>query len=115
MKTTKKLLPGQPGTKKWTEKYGDSLVCVRYRDDHLKNRRLKTIELIVKSQTLKRKKGLIPINKIVLLRVRYKEVHIRNLVKGAGGKWNREKQAWELPYGQVKMLGLENRMILQNG
>lgn len=33
MKTTKKLMPGQPGTKKLFEQYGSDLVCVRYRYD----------------------------------------------------------------------------------
>jgi hypothetical protein len=115
MKATKKLLPGRPGTVKWTEKYGDSLVCVRYRDDDRRNQRLTTVELIVSSRPLKPKKSLIPMNKIVLLRIEYNEDHLRRLVKGAGGKWNREKQAWELPYGQVRSLGLENRMVMKNG
>jgi len=107
------MLPGQSGTKRWMDKYKDSLVCVRYRDDEIGKRRLTTIELIVKSQPLKQKKGLIPKNKIILLRIHLDELHLRNVVKGAGGRWNREKQAWELPYGQAQQLGLENRMIPQ--
>jgi hypothetical protein len=31
MKTRVKLKPGQKGTKKLVERYGDALVCVRYR------------------------------------------------------------------------------------
>ena len=63
---------------------------------------------------LKRKKYLIPSNKVVLLQIDYKELHLRRIVKGAGGKWNSAKQAWELPYCQVRMLGLENRMMVKN-
>jgi len=33
MKTWARLKPGQNGTKKIVEKYGDALVCVRYRYD----------------------------------------------------------------------------------
>jgi hypothetical protein len=57
---------------------------------------------------------LIVINKIILLRIAYDEVHLGRIVKGAGGKWYREKQAWELPCGQVRSLVLENRIILEN-
>lgn len=31
------------GTKKLTEKYGDKLVCVRYRNDYERKRKVKTI------------------------------------------------------------------------
>jgi hypothetical protein len=47
MKTTKKLMPGQPGTKKLVEQYGSDLVCVRYRYDSEQRLKFKTIELIV--------------------------------------------------------------------
>jgi len=46
MRANKKLLPGQPGTKKLLEKYGEKLVCVRYRYDNLRHKRIKTVELI---------------------------------------------------------------------
>lgn len=42
-----KLKPGQKGTKKLLEQYGDSLVCVRYRYDVEKRKQVKTVELIV--------------------------------------------------------------------
>jgi hypothetical protein len=43
-----KLKPGQKGTKALVEKYGDALVCVRYRYDETSRTRIKTVELIVK-------------------------------------------------------------------
>lgn len=39
--------PGQNGTKELQAKYGDQLVCVRYRYDKIKKKRFKTIELII--------------------------------------------------------------------
>ena len=50
MITKLKLKPGQKGTKKLAEEYGDALVCVRYRYDEAKQVRHKTIELIVESK-----------------------------------------------------------------
>ena len=47
MKTHTHLKPGQNGTKRLVEKYGDTLLCVRYRYDELRGVRLKTVEIIV--------------------------------------------------------------------
>jgi len=47
MEVVKTLRPGDSGTKKLTERFGDRLVCVRYRKDGDKKRRYTTIELIV--------------------------------------------------------------------
>lgn len=40
------LRPGQPGTVRLTEKYGERLVAVRYRYDQATQKRYKTVELI---------------------------------------------------------------------
>lgn len=46
-KTRLTLRPGQKGTKKLVQEYGDKLVAVRYLYDCDKGRRIKTIELVV--------------------------------------------------------------------
>ena len=45
MKTRLTLKPGQEGTKRLVEKYGDALVCIRFRYDVKNGKRLKTVEL----------------------------------------------------------------------
>ena len=47
MQTRLTLAPGQNGTKKLVAKYGNKLICVRYRYDPEKRKRYKTVELIV--------------------------------------------------------------------
>ena len=47
MKTPTHLKPGQKGTRRLVEKYGDALLCVRYRYDEKRGIRLKTVEIIV--------------------------------------------------------------------
>ena len=111
MKVSKKLKPGQPGTKKWIEKFGENLVCVRYRDDKNNGRKLITVEIIVEQNAWEIKTHRIPRNKLLYVRVDFNETYLRKLIKSAGGKWNREKQLWELPYSEILDLGLENRMI----
>ena len=51
MKTQTHLKPGQKGTKRLVEKYGDSLICVRYRGDERRGVRLKTVEIVVDEKT----------------------------------------------------------------
>lgn len=46
-RVSKKLMPGQPGTKRLSALYGDALVCVRYRQDRASGRRFTTIEIVV--------------------------------------------------------------------
>jgi hypothetical protein len=107
----RKILPGQAGTRKLLAAYGEKLVCVRYRYDAVNQRRIKTVELVIEENPWQPRPGKIPSNKIMHLRIRYDEIALRNLVKAAGGNWNRESQAWELPYQQVLRLGLSERII----
>lgn len=50
MKVKSTLSPGSKGAKQLTEQYGDQLICVRYRYDETKQKRYKTVELIVDEQ-----------------------------------------------------------------
>jgi len=111
MKIKKVLRPGQPGTKKWLKKYGDNLLCVRYRYDAIKRRKITSVELIVEEGAWVEKCQKIPRNKIMPIRVSYEETYMRRLVKSAGGKWNNSKKAWEIPYGEILDLGLEDRIV----
>ena len=111
LKTTKKILPGQPGAKKLAQKYGDRLVCVRYKEDSDARQRIKTIELVYGRSPLTPKSHRIPANKNVPIRITYGEKGLGILVRQTGGRWDKAEKVWYLPYGQVLALGLENRMI----
>jgi len=111
MKTSKKLLPGMPGTKKLLNRYGEKLVCVRYKYDAQKQMRYKTVELIEEKSEWKKDSNRIPANKIMKVRVKYGEVDLGLAVKSLGGKWNKAKKYWELPYKDILTLGLEHRII----
>jgi hypothetical protein len=52
-------------------------------------------------------------NKILDIRIHVKELQLRRLVKVAGGRWNFQKQTWQLPYREIKNLGLEKRIVLK--
>jgi len=50
--TRLKLKSGPKGTKALVEKYGEDLVCVRYRYDETSRTRLKTVGVIVEKKQL---------------------------------------------------------------
>jgi len=107
----RKLKPGQKGTKKLFEKYGDKLINVRYVYDSEKHIMMKTVELLIEKRPWYRKKGKTSYNKKVHLKIDYGEVELGRLVKTAGGRWNKQGGYWELPYREAVALGLDNRII----
>ena len=52
MKAYAHLKPGQDGTKRLVDQYGDKLLCVRYRYDEIRGVKLKTVEIIVDEKPL---------------------------------------------------------------
>lgn len=96
----KKLAPSAAGAKRLTERYGDSLICVRYRDDAATGMRLTTVELVVDARPLPAPTGV---------RIAYGEVDLRNRIKAAGGVWDAEQKLWRLPKSTIRKLKLEKR------
>ena len=113
MQARSKLKPGQKGTRKLVELYGSRLVCVRYRYDEQRQKRFKTVELIVEetpwTPKLSKSATFKP-EEIVGLKIAYGEVDLGRQVKAAGGKWNPAERLWEIRYDQVVRLGLEERI-----
>ena len=115
MQTKLTLKPGQNGTRKWVKKYGDNLVYVRYRYDKRNRKRYTTAEIIVEEGTWipgapRRETARNPSDRLGI-RVAGYEKTIREKVKQAGGIWRPRQKLWELPYGKIVALGLENRII----
>ena len=111
MNVVKKMNPGAKGTIKLVQQYGDRLVCVRYRYDYTNKRKMKTVELIIEEAPLSSSTSRTPMNKIMKLVVEWGEINVARLIRSAGGRWNRQEKVWELPYRQVLMLGLEERIV----
>ena len=94
MQARQTLTPGQKGTKKFLERYGKQLICVRYRYDDQRRKRFTTIEIIVEESDWS------PPEKpeIVGLRVEFRETELQRRVIQSGGKCNSAKRAWEIHY-----------------
>ena len=105
------LNPGQKGTKQLLEQYGDRLVCVRYRYDAQRRKRVKTVEVIVAERDWNPPLPRIGPDQIVGLRVDFDEASLRACVKQAGGKWDPEHRLWRLRFDRALTLGLRERIV----
>ena len=109
MKTHNHLKPGQKGTKRLVEKYGDALVCVRYRIDERRGVRLKTVEIVIEEkpwqQPFRFRDG-----DIVPVPVTYEEKALWEKLRKAGGRWDPLTKVWLVPYGFVRGTELEARI-----
>jgi hypothetical protein len=110
MKTRLILKPGQKGTKRLTEKYGDSLVCVRFRYDAELKQRLKTVELVVERTDWTPPPTKYSAESLVPLRIEGYEKDLQAKAKAAGGRWNPEKQLWFVKYGKIVGTSLEKHI-----
>ena len=109
------LKPGQRGTKQLLAQYGDRLICVRYRYDAQRKKRLKTVELLVAERDWKPPRPPFAHDQSVALRVPFADVAVRDRVKQAGGRWNPQRRVWELRYDRTVALGLEDRIVPDAG
>lgn len=101
MKSYGHLKPGQKGTHRLVEEFGERLLCVRYRYDEITGERLKTAEIIVD-----RKPGKFsPRHRdsdLVAVMVPYTEKALREALKAAGGRWDPEERLWRVRYGSIR-------------
>ncbi len=102
------LVPGENGTKSLVREYGDRLVCVRYRYDKERQKRFKTIELIVDEQHWS---ATLDKRKVVCIQLDEHEHELRMRVKSAGGNWQDDLQSWSMDYQTALELGLEARIM----
>jgi hypothetical protein len=111
MRTSTTVQPGHRGTKKFLAQHGDRLVCVRYRSDEQRRKRLKTIELIVEEWPWTPPPPRRTDDSVVWVKVVFAERGLRQQVKEAGGVWNPDKQAWALRYDRAIALGLREWIL----
>jgi len=109
MQITRKVAPGQKGAKKLLDQYGPKLVCVRYRYDGQRRKRFKTIEWIIEESPWA-PPTCVSNDRVVGVRVTFKEVELQRKVKQAGGKWNPARRVWEMRYDRTVELGLKDRI-----
>ena len=104
--------PGQPGTKKLLQRFGERLVCVRYRYDEQKHCRHKTVELIVETVpwqgNIRRSRRRD--EEMVAVRIAYAETELRERAKSLGAIWRPRQRLWEMRWLDAKRLGISDRV-----
>ena len=112
MKVRLTLQPGDNGTKKLQLKYGGRLLAVRYRYDETRLLRYKTVELIEEQLPwVPALPSNADPNQLVNVRVWYNEAELRQAVKAAGGRWQKERKLWQLKLHAAYGLGVEARIV----
>jgi len=107
MKTRLTLRAGHVGTKRLTEIYGDSVLCIRYRYNEETRERLKTVELIIERSKWDPPAPHFLPSSIVSLRIAGYELEARKLAKAAGATWDSAKRLWLVKYGNIADSQLE--------
>lgn len=110
MKTRLILKPGQRGTKHLLKKYGEALLCVRFKYDTEKRQRIKTIELVVERTEWTPPPPRFTADALVYLHIEASDMLMRLKVKKAGGRWNPEKRLWFVSYGKIAGTPLEKHI-----
>jgi hypothetical protein len=105
------LLPQQKGTKKFLRRYGDRLVCVRYRYDTEQQRTITTVEVVVDKRPWAPDPQRMNLNTRLSLKFEYGEVGVGKTIRATGGIWDTQQKVWKLAYKQVVALGWLDRIV----
>ena len=108
--------PGQQGTRKLAQEFGDRLIFVRYRYDAERRRRFTTVELIVDESPWTPPSPISPPvaptpGELVGVRIDVSEGTLRRKVKDAGGRWEPRRGLWLLPMRRARALGVRQRLV----
>ena len=113
MKTRVILKPGQKGTKRLVEQYGEALLCVRYRYDTKSHKQYKTVEIVVSESEWTPPPAKYPDGTIVSLKIGINETSLQNQTRAVGGRWDKEQRAWLVPYGCIAGTKLEKLIAVE--
>lgn len=94
-----------PGAVKLTRKYGDLLVCVRYRVSPDGSQRITTIELEVDRVDIQRRS-----NPIVTVKIYPSETKLTTMAKAKGARFNAKTRLWRMHRNDAHALGLNDRI-----
>ena len=107
-RVVKRLSASQSGAIKLARRFGDALVCVRYRRDMEGLIRYTTVELVVdRVPVVTRKKP----DSIVTMKIEFDDSSLRQLMLAHGARWDARKQVWRMTLLSATKLGLEDRIV----
>ena len=106
LRVVKKLSPHQRGAMTLTKLYGDSLVCVRHRQDAAGAFRYTTVELLIEHHPIAARNA-----KPVGVRIDFRETRLRQTIRAHGGQWDSQHRVWVIPRKIAAKLDLQDRIV----
>ena len=108
----RKIAPHQPGAIRLAERFGATLVAVRYRQSPDPRRRFITVELVVDELPVQRRtKG----NTLVRVHIAANEGVLQSAAKRYGAKWDRVAKVWVMSRAVARELRLTDRIVELGG
>jgi hypothetical protein len=105
----KTLWPPQPGTVKLSRRFGEALLCVRYRHDRTGLRRYTTVELIVEQAPVTSRRADESAHSV---HIGLFEKELRRLAMEHHATWDDATRTWRMTGATIKRLGLERQVVL---
>ena len=99
------MSPGAKGTRRLVREYGPKLVCVRYRYDAERRKRIKTVEIVLEIVP-----WTPPRKDVVLIAVNGWETALHARLRKAGARWTGGGPLWRIRYDRAVKLGLAKRI-----
>ena len=103
LRVSKNFTPQQNGAKRFTLRYGDSLVCVRHRLNETGTMRHTTVELLVESTPVA--------SRARSLRISQGDKATRLVLVACGAQWQPKQRYWLLPRIVAKNLRLIGKIV----
>ena len=107
-RVVKRLAPHEPGTLKLTRRYGNALVCVRYRHDATGRHRYTTVELIVDDAPIPPRGQP---DDMVGVRIDPDQPTLRRRAYACGATWDRKSSLWLMPRRLASTLRLTHCIV----
>ena len=101
-RVVKKLASSQPGALKLARRYGDDLVCVRYRLDFDGRRRYTTVEIVVDAAPVTSRRKSV----VVGVRIEPHDTVLQYKAKALGAIWDGKARLWRMSRSKASRLGL---------
>lgn len=93
----------QPGALKLARRFGDALVCVRYRHDPEGSYRYTTVELVVDEAPVARRADP---DEAVMVHLAFGDTQLQQAARAHGARWDTRQRLWSMPRKTAKKLKL---------
>ena len=103
----KRLSATQAGAIKLAQRYGEALVCVRYRHDAQGRLRYTTVELVVDQAPIA---GRTDLDELVMVRLGFDEAQLRRQAIANGARWDEKRHLWCMTRRAAQRLRLVRRI-----